>query len=48
VQDYGLVAGRVTAVVVDPADGTGNTVSIGGAYGGAWKSNNAGTLSHNS
>jgi hypothetical protein len=34
VQDYGLVAGRATAVAVDPADGTGNTVYIGGAYGG--------------
>ena len=48
VQGYGLVAGRVTAVVVDPADGTGNTVYIGGAYGGVWKSNNAVTLSPNS
>ena len=42
VQDYGLVAGRATAVAVDPADGTGNTVYIGGAYGGVWKSTNAG------
>src|SRR6185369_11418598 len=45
VQDYGPVAGRVTAVAVDPADGTGNTVYIGGAYGGVWKSTNAGALS---
>ncbi len=47
VQDYGWVAGRVTAVAVDPADGTGNTVYIGGAYGGVWKSTNAGSLSAN-
>lgn len=47
VQDYGLVADRVTAVLVDPADSTGNTVYIG-LHGGVWKSNNAGTLSPNS
>jgi hypothetical protein len=47
VQDYGSVAGRATAVAVDPADGTGNTVYIGGAYGGVWKSTNAGALSPN-
>ena len=40
-QDYGLVAGRTTAVVVDPADSTGNTVYVGGAYGGLWRSQNA-------
>jgi hypothetical protein len=40
-QDYGLVSGRTTAVVVDPADPTGNTVYVGGAYGGAWRSRNA-------
>ncbi len=47
IQDYGPVAGRVTAVAVDPADGTGNTVYIGGAYGGVWKSRNAGPASPN-
>lgn len=31
VQDYGPVAGRATAVAVDPADSTGNTVYIGAA-----------------
>ncbi len=41
IQDYGPVTGRVTAVVVDPADSTGNTVYIGGAYGGVWRSQNA-------
>jgi hypothetical protein len=40
-QDYGLVSGRTTAVVVDPADPTGNTVYVGGAYGGVWRSQNA-------
>jgi large repetitive protein len=47
VQDYGWVAGRATAVAVDPADGTGNTVYLGGAYGGVWKSTNAGPSSPN-
>ncbi|HEX6907687.1 MAG TPA: hypothetical protein VF154_13815 [Terriglobales bacterium] len=40
-QDYGPVTGRVTAVAVDPGDPTGNTLYIGGAYGGVWKSTNA-------
>src|SRR6058998_3150507 len=46
-QDYGWVSGRATAVAVDPADATGNTVYIGGAYGGVWKSTNTGPLSAN-
>src|SRR5207237_6832789 len=40
-QDYGPVVGRATSVVVDPGDPTGNTVYLGGAYGGVWKSTNA-------
>src|SRR5581483_9649643 len=40
-QDYGPVAGRATAVVVDPGDPTGNLVYVAGAYGGLWKSTNA-------
>ncbi|MGH9498234.1 MAG: hypothetical protein ACRD3L_03760 [Terriglobales bacterium] len=40
-QDYNWVSGRATAVAVDPADATANTVYIGGAYGGVWKSTNA-------
>jgi len=40
-QDYHQVAGRATAVAIDPADPTGNTVYIGGAQGGIWKSANA-------
>ena len=40
-QDYRQVAGRATAVAIDPADSTGNTVYIGGAQAGVWKSTNA-------
>ena len=40
-QDYGPIAGRVTAVAVDPNDLSGKTVYIGAANGGVWKSNNA-------
>jgi hypothetical protein len=43
--NYGWVSGRATAVAIDPADPTGNTVYIGGAYGGVWKSTNAGPAS---
>jgi len=40
-QDYGAVVGRVTSVAVDQGDTSGNTVYIGAAFGGAWKSTNA-------
>jgi large repetitive protein len=40
-QDYHQVAGRATAVAIDPADPTGNTLYIGAAQGGIWKSTNA-------
>ena len=40
-QDYRQVSGRATAVVIDPADITGNTVYVGGAHAGVWKSTNA-------
>ena len=40
-QDYRQVSGRATAVAIDPADPTGNTVFIGGAQGGIWKATNA-------
>ncbi len=46
-QDYDWVSGRATAVAVDPADITGNTVYVGGAYSGVWKSTNAGPFSPN-
>ena len=44
-QDYNWVSGRATSVLIDPADNTGNTVLLGGAYGGLWKSTNAGDKS---
>ncbi|HXZ78431.1 MAG TPA: hypothetical protein VEG30_00770 [Terriglobales bacterium] len=40
-QDYGFVVGRATAVAVDQTDPTGNTLYLGGAYGGLWKSTSA-------
>jgi hypothetical protein len=46
-QDYHQVSGRATAVAIDPADPTGNTVYVGGAQGGIWKSENAATPSAN-
>jgi hypothetical protein len=46
-QDYNWVSGRATAIAIDPNDITGNTVFVGGAYGGLWKSVNAGTFSSN-
>ena len=42
-RDYGWVAGRATSIVVDPEDVTANTVYVGGAYGGVWRSSNAAT-----
>lgn len=38
---YGKVTGRVTAIAIDPADSTGNTVYVGTTGGGLWKSTNA-------
>jgi hypothetical protein len=32
--NYGLVTGRATSVAIDASDQTGNTVYLGGAYGG--------------
>src|SRR5579863_1138178 len=46
-QDYHQVSGRATAVAIDPADPTGNTVYIGGAQGGVWKSTNAASATAN-
>jgi hypothetical protein len=42
-QNYNQVSGRATAVAIDPADPSGNTVYIGGAQGGVWKSTNGAT-----
>ena len=47
IQDYGWVSGRATTAAIDPNDPSGNTVFVGGAYGGVWKSTNAGDLSSN-
>jgi hypothetical protein len=44
-QNYNWVSGRATSVLIDPADSTGNTVLLGGAFGGLWKSTNAGSES---
>src|SRR5580658_721414 len=44
-QDYNWISGRATSVLIDPADGSGNTVLLGGAYGGLWRSTNAGSQS---
>ena len=38
---YGSVTGRVTAIAIDPADASGNTVYVGTTGGGVWKSTNA-------
>jgi hypothetical protein len=46
-QDYNWVSGRATSVLIDPSDSTGNTVLLGGAYGGLWRSTNAGSISSN-
>ena len=40
-QDYGFVAGRANVVAVDQGDVSGNTVYVGGATGGLWRSTNA-------
>src|SRR5208283_1501443 len=39
-QNYNWVSGRATSVLIDPADASGNTVLLGGAYGGLWRSTN--------
>ncbi|CAN5851858.1 hypothetical protein BH23PLA1_BH23PLA1_02280 [soil metagenome] len=36
----GTSAGRVTGLAVDPSDPSGNTVYVGGASGGVWKTTN--------
>ncbi len=40
-QRFGMVTGRVSAVAIDPADASGNTVYLGTTGGGVWKSTNA-------
>jgi hypothetical protein len=36
--DFGLVTGRVTSIVIDPSDTSGNTIYVGTTGGGVWKS----------
>ena len=36
----GEVSGKVTGLAVDPSDPSGNTVYVGGASGGVWRTNN--------
>lgn len=47
-QSYGLVSGRVTSMALDQKDTTGNTLYVGSANGGVWKSNNAAAADANS
>lgn len=41
--EFSPVTGRITTIAVDPSDATGNTVLIGGAQGGIWRTTDAGT-----
>jgi hypothetical protein len=41
--EFSPVTGRITAIAIDPADATGNTVLIGGAQGGIWRTTNGGS-----
>ncbi|HZB88993.1 MAG TPA: choice-of-anchor D domain-containing protein [Terracidiphilus sp.] len=38
---YGLVTGRITSIVFDPSDATGNTAYVGTTGGGVWRTQNA-------
>ena len=40
---FPTVSGRVTALAVDTTDTTGNTIYLGAAAGGVWKTTNGGT-----
>jgi len=40
--EFSPVSGRVMTIAVDPSDSTGNTVLLGGAMGGIWRSTDAG------
>ncbi len=42
-QSYGLVTGRISSIVFDPSDSTGNRAYVGTTGGGVWLSQNAGT-----
>lgn len=38
---YGAISGHITSIAADPSDSTGNTIYVGTASGGVWKSINA-------
>ena len=40
---FSPVSGRIEAIAVDPSDPSGNTVLVGGAQGGIWRSTDGGT-----
>ena len=40
---FSPVSGRIEAIAVDPSDPSGNTVLIGGAQGGIWRSTDGGS-----
>ncbi|MBS1839297.1 MAG: hypothetical protein JSS69_05885 [Acidobacteria bacterium] len=40
--EFSPVTGRVMTIAIDPSDSTGNTVLLGGAMGGIWRSTDAG------
>jgi hypothetical protein len=40
---FSPVTGRITTIAVDPSDATGNTVLIGGADGGIWRTTDGGS-----
>ncbi len=42
-QPFGTTSGRVNAVAVDPCDSSNNTVYIGAADGGVWRTTDGGT-----
>jgi hypothetical protein len=46
-QNYNQVSGRATAIAIDPADPSGNTIYIGGAQAGVWTSTNAANTTAN-
>ena len=43
---FGNTSGRVSAIAIDPTDATGNTVFIGGAQGGVWRTTDGGVTWH--
>lgn len=40
--EFSPVTGRISSIAIDPTDATGNTVLMGGAQGGIWRTTNAG------